>query len=353
MSTPVARSRRPYATLAIALGVMAGVGLALRLCWPVEGGGAGPDASGPEGTLVIFHAGSLTVPFAAVAKAYQKKHPRAVLRSEAAGSRHSARKISELGRRADVFGSADYAVVDDLLVPRFARWNVHFAKNELILAYGPRSKRRSEMSPASWHRILADPEVRFGRADPDSDPCGYRTLMMFQLAERHLGEPGLAARLAAKHGRTFIRPKETDLLALLEAGEIDYLPIYRSVAVQHRLSFVALPPEINLGDPARAADYRKAQVEVSGKTPGTKTTLWGEPIVYSVTIPSNAPNPSGAEAFVAFLLSPEGRALVERSGQPPVLPPVVTGPEALPPGLARLLGPQAPEPRRPPGRSAP
>jgi molybdate/tungstate transport system substrate-binding protein len=177
--------------------------------------------------------------------------------------------------------------------------------------------------------------------------------MMFQLAERHLAEAGLAARLAAKHGRTFIRPKETDLLALLEAGEIDYLPIYRSVAVQHRLSFVALPPEINLGDPARAVAYREAKVEVSGKKPGTRTTLLGEPIVYSVTIPSNAPNPSGAQAFVAFLLSPEGRALVERSGQPPVLPPVVTGREALPPLLARLLGPASGGQGRPGAENAP
>ena len=348
-----APSRRSPRTLFIALGVIAGAGVALAFCWPFGRGGPGPAASGPEGTLVIFHAGSLTVPFEEVAKAFRAKHPRALLRLEAAGSRHSARKISELGRRADVFGSADYGVVDQLLVPKFARWNVHFAKNELIIAHGPRSKRRAEVSAANWHRILADPEVRFGRADPDSDPCGYRTLMVFQLAERHLGEPGLAARLTAKHGRTFIRPKETDLLALLEAGEIDYLPIYRSVAVQHRLSFVTLPPEINLGDPTRAATYREARVEVSGKKPGTKVTLAGEPIVYSVTIPTNAPNPTGAEAFVAFLLTKEGRALVEQSGQPPVLPPVVTGREALPPGLARLLGPLPADGERPAGRPAP
>jgi molybdate/tungstate transport system substrate-binding protein len=276
-----------------------------------------------------------------VAKAYKNEHPRALLRLEAAGSRHSARKISELGRRADVFGSADHVVVTDLLVPRFARWNIHFATNSLILAYGPRSRRRDEVSSSNWHRILADPEVRFGRADPDSDPCGYRTLMMFQLAERHLGEPGLAARLGAKHGRTFIRPKETDLLALLEAGEIDYLPIYRSVALQHGLSFVTLPPEIHLGDPAMAEAYSAARVTVSGKTPGSTTTLRGEPILYSVTIPLNAPNPTGAEAFVAFLLSAKGRAIFERQGQPPVWPLRATGREALPPGLARLLGPAA------------
>lgn len=339
MSSPEFRRREPLRILLFVFLAVAGVALGIRLCIPFTGSGSGPAASGPDGTLVIFHAGSLTRPFQEIAKAYREEHPRARLLLEAAGSRQSARKISELGRLADVFGSADYQVVVDLLMPLHATFNIHFAANEMILAHGPRSRRRHEINAENWHRILSDPEVRFGRSDPDSDPCGYRTLMVFQLAERHLGEPGLAARLTAKHGRAYLRPKETDLLALLEAGEIDYLPIYRSVALQHGLPFVTLPGEVNLGDPGRAEAYRAARVDVSGKTPGSKITMVGEPIVYSVTIPTSAPNPRGAEAFVAFLLSEKGRTILARLGQPPIVPVIVTGGDRLPAGLTRLVGP--------------
>ena len=59
-------------------------------------------------------------------------------------------------------------------------------------------------------------------------------------------QEGLAEELRQKHGGKYIRPKETDLLALLEAGEIDYLFIYRSVAGQHGLKMILLDDEINL-----------------------------------------------------------------------------------------------------------
>jgi molybdate/tungstate transport system substrate-binding protein len=167
--------------------------------------------------------------------------------------------------------------------------------------------------------------VSFGRSDPNSDPCGYRSVMVFQLAERYYKIEGLAAKLRAKHGRRYIRPKETDLLALLEAGEIDYLFIYRSVAAQHGLKMIRLPDEVNLKSPRLGRLYRTASIRVTGKKPGTFITRRGEPMVYSVTIPKRAPNRKLAEAFVAFLLSEAGRRIIEENGQPFLRPVIVDG----------------------------
>ena len=298
-----------------------------------------PSATGVDGTLVIFHAGSLSQPFHELAALYEKRHPRAKVLLEAAGSRQCARKIRDLGQRADVFGSADYKVVENLLMPEFARFNIHFAVNEMVIAYNDDSLRHQEITVDNWPEVLADPEVRFGRADPNSDPCGYRTEIVFQLAERHFRNHDLANRLREKHGNIYIRPKETDLLALLEAGEIDYLPIYRSVAEQHGLLFVRLPSEVNLSDPKHTSIYQTARVTVTGKTPGSSLELTGEPIVYSLTIPTDAPNPSGAEEFVALALGRKGREIFERNGQAPIVPPRVTGGQAMPNRLVHMLSP--------------
>ena len=89
---------------------------------------------------------------------------------------------------------------------------------------------------------------------------------------------------------------------------------------------------------------------MTGRTPGSRLTRRGEPIVYSVTVPRSAPNPAGGIAFVAFLLGPEGRRILSRAGQPPIVPPRASGPDPLPPLLARLVRPVTPSP--PPGRTA-
>ncbi|MBU1239230.1 substrate-binding domain-containing protein, partial [Myxococcota bacterium] len=175
--------------------------------------------------LIIFHAGSLSMPLKKIAREFEKENKGVTVLLEAAGSRVCARKISELHRRADIMASADYTVIDTLLVPDHAAFTIPFAGNEMVIAYGKKSRRRDQINASNWSQILLDSEVAFGRSDPDSDPCGYRTVMVMKLSELHYKKPGLAKSLLQKD-RKNIRPKETDLLALLEAGQIDYFFIY-------------------------------------------------------------------------------------------------------------------------------
>lgn len=304
-----------------------------------------PDTSGAkkntEGIspqeLVIFHAGSLSVPFRDVTELFKSKHPDVTIKAEAAGSRDTARKVSDLGRSCDVLGSADYKVVENLLMPDHADFNIRFVANEMCIAHTQHSRATDEINADNWHEVLLRDDVTFGRADPNRDPCGYRTVMVFQLAERHCRATGLAERLGSKHGGRFIRPKETDLLALLETGEIDYLFIYKSVATQHGLHTIALPREINLGDPSLAEVYGESRVQVTGKKPGELITRVGEPIVYSVTIPVAALDRTLAEQYLNLLLSPEGQAIMEKNGHRVLTPMIVDGANHLPDSLKPLF----------------
>ena len=284
-------------------------------------------------SLTIFHAGSLSVPFREVSALFEERYPNVTVRAEAAGSRDCARKVSDLGRPCDVLASADYKVVENLLMPEHADFNIRFATNEMAIVYTEDSNRSDEINADNWYEVLLQDDIAFGRSDPNSDPCGYRTVMLFQLAEKYYGVPGLAQALTEKDGEKYLRPKETDLLALLEAGEIDYLFIYRSVAYQHGLQVLRLPDEINLRSPDLASLYATAQVQVSGKRPGEFLPRTGAPIVYSVTIPKNAQNRRLAEAYVALLLSEEGQAIVEKCGQPPLVPARTREYDRLPPSL--------------------
>lgn len=286
------------------------------------------DSESADNELTIFHAGSLSVPFRQISDLFEKQHPGIVIKAEASGSRNAARKICDLKRQCDIMASADYKVVSSLLIPDFADFNICFASNEMVIAYTDLSKFSDRVNQGNWFRILLEDSVNFGRSDPDIDPCGYRTLMLFQLAEKFYGVPDLAQSLQKKD--RFIRPKETDLLALLEAGEIDYLFIYRSVAVQHGLGMIPLPNEINLKSQALADIYKTAVVKLSGKKPGTFIRRNGEAMMYSVTIPRRAPNAEAARQWVGLLLGEDGRRIMEANGQPCLKPAIADQIDKLP-----------------------
>jgi molybdate/tungstate transport system substrate-binding protein len=265
-----------------------------------------------------------------------EEHPDIIVKAEASGSRNCARKVSDLGLKCDILASADYRVISNMLIPDHADFNIHFALNEMAIAYTKKSRFSNEITPENWPEILLKEKVAFGRSDPDIDPCGYRSLMTFQLAEKHYQIPGLAQKLSQKDSGKYIRPKETDLLALLEAGEIDYLFIYRSVAAQHGLEIMLLPDEINLKSPVHSTLYNTASVKVSGKKPGEFITRTGEPMVYSVTIPKDPPNQKAAEEFIELLLSPRGQAVMEKNGQPCITPLIADGFDFLPENIKLL-----------------
>ncbi len=297
--------------------------------------GAVLAADDVSGDLTVFHAGSLSVPIKEITAAFNKEYPGVRVLSEAAGSRECARKISDLGKPCDVMASADYAVIDTLLIPKFAEWNIKFAGNEMAIVYTEASKYAKEITDKNWHEILLRDDVAFARADPNADPCGYRAVLTMKLAEDFYKQPGLAEKFLKKDLR-YMRPKETDLLALLETKTIDYVFLYRSVASQHGLKWLALPNEINLKDAKFAALYKTASVEVSGTKPGEMMTQRGEPMVYGVTIPKNAPNPKAALAFVAFLLEKgKGLAIMEKNGQPSLVPAASETYDKLPEALRK------------------
>ena len=283
--------------------------------------GSQPAQAVAREKVIIFHAGSLSVPLAAMEKAFEKVHPEIDIQREGSGSRKCARKVSDLGKECDIMASADFTVIDNLLIPKFATWNIRFATNQMVLCYSDKSAYAKELTPESWTDILARKGVEWGHSDPNLDPCGYRSLMVLQLAEKAFENPGLNQRLLANRPLRNVRPKEVELIALLENGALDYAWEYRSIAVQHKLKFLSLPQEINLSNYALDSFYRQAEVEVSGKKPGQKITLRGKSITYGVTLINDAPHKTAAIKFLSYMLAPEGGLkILKNMGQPPIVP---------------------------------
>jgi molybdate/tungstate transport system substrate-binding protein len=255
-------------------------------------------------------------------------------------------QITEIGKNGDVLASADYSLIPSMMYPDYADWYVRFATNDVVLAYNPeRSMYANEITPENWYEILRRDGVIFGFSNPNDDPCGYRSVMVFQLAELNYGDDQIfddlilentAITITEEADGTYhittpedlqpntekvdIRPKSVELVAFVEEGGLDYAFEYRSVAVQHNLAFVDLPLGVDLSSVAYADTYKKVQVELASGDVQT-----GAPVVYGITVPSVADNPEGGLEFVKFVIGESGQQIFTDNGQPPIVPPEGSG----------------------------
>jgi molybdate/tungstate transport system substrate-binding protein len=249
----------------------------------------------------------------------------------------------------------------------YASWYIRFASNRLALAYTPTSRYADEINTENWAEILTRPDLKVGLADPRFDASGYRTLMAFALEEEQRGDYSLFDKMFAgrftlpvtifrdedlttisvpevletKSGSPVVlRGASIQLVALLESGDLDYAFEYESVIRQHGLQMLSLPPEVNLGEEGMEQVYGKVQVNLDFQRFATlKPQFRGERIAYGITIPSNAPHPQEAALFIAFLLGPEGRALMAADYHPLFEPALGNQYEAIPAQLQALCLP--------------
>ena len=229
---------------------------------------------------------------------------------EPGASLELARRITELGRQPDVVVLADPEVFPNVLMPRFTMWYALFGRNRIVLAYTDKSRGAREITAGNWRDVIQRPGVEVGRADPNTDPSGYRTLLTFQLAERFYKEPGLANRLLAAAPARNVRPREADQVALLQTHELDYVWTYQNLAENDGLRFVKLPDAIDLGETADSATYARAHTRIVGSHPRDTITVRGAPILFALSAGTHAPHAAAARRFIAFLLSANGQRIL-------------------------------------------
>jgi molybdate/tungstate transport system substrate-binding protein len=313
---------------------------------------------------------------------FESTHPEVDVLCESGGSAKMVNKAiarEQAGELPpDIIASADYKLIPDRLYqPGYADWYIAFARNAMVLCYrdGAPSSEEIVSGTRTWYDVLRNDPVKYGHSNPDDDPCGYRTPMVIQLAQKYYYDEaatfgltpdpnadGLYAALipGTEHERGRIggtnearpggskevaRSKSVELIQLLDSGDLDYAFEYRSVAVQHGLNFIEFDDHINLSRtnkelPGVEDFYNKASIEIINEAgpPPTYKTEKGKPIVYGITIPSHAENKELAVEFIQLLLSDTGKDIMEKkNGQPFVQPVICDHPENLPAGIKEAL----------------
>jgi molybdate/tungstate transport system substrate-binding protein len=260
--------------------------------------------------------------------------------NQSAGSIGLAQEIAAGELTPNVFvpiGAAPMALVE----PAFTTWAVQFAASPLVVAYYPQGPYASELKKISDGKLpitdlftlMATPGFKLGRTDPATDSQGQGFVEMVGLAEKYLGvSAATASAVLGESNDSSQIFSETALEPILQAGELDAASAYLPQAVQLGLPYVALPNQINFGDPGDASIYESASMTLSTGKVVTGSLLDLEASVLSTASPATP----AATAFVEFLLSPGARAILKKEGYTLLTPTLLGQASAAPQGIRSL-----------------
>jgi len=265
--------------LSLVLAILSAIGIACSSGSTSAPKGAAGDAP-PGGKITVFAAASLSEAFREIGKAFTARNSTVSIDFNFAGS-PTLRTQLEQGARADIYASADQAQMD--LAVRsgvVADGGQIFARNSLVI-----------ITPADNHPKvatavdLANPGLKLVLANKDV-PVGAYARQVLSAME---AGPAFGSGCSARVLRNLVS-EESDVkqvVAKVQLGEADAGIVYRTdvtASVAPKLTTISVPAGFNVV------------------------------AAYPLSVVKGAPNERTARAFVAFVLSDEGQAILRKYG---------------------------------------
>ncbi len=302
-----------------------------------------------KGTLVIFHHGSPTPGIEAAEKEFEKTHPGVKVMREKGGALENMRKVTDLGRHADVVYTDDYSIIPPVMFPDDANFWIRYAHDEMTLAYGSNSKYANEVTADNWYEILQRPDVKWGIADPNAGPDGYFSVGQIALSNAKYGddmifhdllEENTAIRMTTNGGQMTIscpedlKPKTSKVVVaedpetlypMILAGDIDYAFGYMGSVIGEGpdgIKTVDLPKEVDLSDLSLVkSTYNKITMVMFSDSSERKLTVTLGAKANGLTIPSNADHSDYAVDYLKIFFGPIGDTALQNVAIQPLSPP--------------------------------
>ena len=336
-----ATPRRYFLSLAKFSSLIVLFSVLLAACGGTTGSGNTPTAT-VKNKISVLYAGSLVnLMEKQVGPAFTQAtgYP---YEGEGKGSTALANEIKGRLRTPDIFISASAAVDESLMGAdngNYVSWYAPFIRTSLVIGYNDKSKFAADLQAAAngskpWYQVLEEPGFRLGRTDPALDPKGVRTIILMELSQQYYNQPDLSQKiLGSPENASQIFPEE-ELVARLGSGQLDAGFFYLNEVKEQNLPYITLPVQINLSDPAYNSTYAKA----SYTDPKTGQTTKGTATDNTITIPNTSKNKDGAIAFVNFLFSTQGKAILTGDGLILVTPTVKGDTSAVPSQVRQDFG---------------
>jgi molybdate transport system substrate-binding protein len=240
---------------------------------------ATPTAVPLRGELTVFAAASLTDAFNEIGAEFKKANPGVDIKFNYAASTALRTQI-EQGAKADIFASADQIQMDNAKKAGVIQGNDPlFVKNKLVVIYPTANPGR-----IMTIQDLAKPGVKFVLTDANVPIGAYAR----QALEKMSADPMFGADFRQKVLAN-LRSEEANVRAVVtkvQLGEADAGIVYASdvtPSVTKDVQSILIPDQFN--------------------------TI----AAYPIAVVRDAPNKAAAEAFIAFVRSPQGQEVLKRN----------------------------------------
>jgi len=262
------RRRTPLvaASILVAAGMLSACGSSSSGGSAASAGGSGSPSPSVTGSITVFAASSLKEAFTTIGQQFEAAHPGVKVTFSFAASSALAQQINS-GAPADVFASASKTNMQQVVDAGGASSPTDFVKNVMEIATPP-------SNPANVTTVndLAKPAVKVALCQPQV-PCGATAQKVFTNA-------GITVKPVT------LEPDVKSVLGKVTLGEVDAGMVYVTdvLAAGSAVKGVEIPDNVN-----------------------ASTT-------YPIAALTKAPNPSTAQAFVAYVLSPDGQTVLKNAG---------------------------------------
>lgn len=252
-----------FALTAAALAAIAVAGCSSSSSSPASGSSG---SAARTGTITVFAAASLKETFTQLGKQFEAAHPGDTVKFSFGASSALAEQINS-GAPADVFASAAPKNMDQVVTPGNASNPRNFAKNVMEVAVPPSNPAKvtsvNDLAKSSVKTALCQPQV----------PCGVVA-----------GEVFKNAKITVKP--VTLQPDVKSVLTQVELGNVDAGVVYVTdvMAAGSKVKGMTIPPGVNA------------------------STL------YPIAALTHSQDPSIAQAFVAYVLSPTGEQVLKAAG---------------------------------------
>jgi len=270
--------------------------------------------TGAGAPLISYSADAYTAEVTSMLNGFAASTGAKVAPVKTGGSFADANQIAA-GAPDDVFVSvALTATLSQYLKNLTSNWAVGFASDQMVLAYSNATQTSAAASVISlantaatsnttsdwnaFYTALTSGGVKIGISNPVSDPAGLRGWLVLEAAGYLYSGGNQQAYVTPllQNDANSTGTNAAALVAPLQAGQVQFLFIYKSAAVSDGLKFLALDSHVNLGSPSLGSFYSQfSYTDSAGKTAGA-------PIILCITVPLSAVNTAEALQFVQYVV---------------------------------------------------
>ena len=303
--------------------------------------------SNSESPLIVFSADAYVPETNYLLSGYHNASGFSVLNAKGGGSFTDAREISQ-GVPANAFVSVSKSSYNQsYLGSRYSGWAIAFASDQLVLAYSNSThtalvnsivkefsaglKANSTQNYTSAYDNLTSGKVKVGISNPSSDPAGLRGWISLEIAGKlYAGNETKFTSSIIANGGVSNSTSAAELVTPLTTGNIQFLFIYKSVAVSDGLPYMELSNYTNFGNASMDGFYSSFSYSTA-TGPAS-----GSPILLLVTsLAGNGPDTAASLNFTVFVVT--HNAEMASFGLVPIAKPLLFNDTPVPSPISGLL----------------